>query len=122
MDAVPPEFVCSISQSVRATERRPPPRTPAARGVHEIHNEDATGCAAQVMKLPASVPTGETFDYEPLLEWIARRGSYPTDPTRALSVAELMPNLYLRCTIEEWVHVQAETKRPVVRQLRVMGP
>lgn len=54
-------------------------------------------------RVPASTPTGETFEYEELGKWILMRGTYPTNPSAKLSVTELHPNLYLRSEIEKWL-------------------
>ena len=69
------------------------------------------------MSLPATVPTGETFDYAPLAGWIRQRGTYPTNPRRALRLDAVHPNLFLRSTIEEWVGAKTAARVRALRQL-----
>lgn len=69
---------------------------------HDVPNEFKCPITMSIMRVPASTPTGETFDYEELGKWILMRGTYPTNPSAKLSVTELHPNLYLRSEIEKW--------------------
>ena len=65
-------------------------------------NEFKCPITMSIMRVPASTPTGETFDYEELGQWILMKGTYPTNPSKKLSVTELHPNLYLRSEIDKW--------------------
>ena len=69
---------------------------------HDVPNEFKCWITKTIMRVPASTPTGETFDYEELGQWILRWGTYPQNPSAKLSVSELHPNLYLRSEIVKW--------------------
>lgn len=99
-------------QGARMPQNLPPPPTywptplSIGEGVDELEDvphDFRCGISMSLMRLPASTPTGETFDYEPLCTWIALKGTHPTDPLRPLSVDQLHPNLYLRNQIECWL-------------------
>lgn len=70
---------------------------------HDVPNAFKCPITMSIMRVPASTPTGETFEYEELGKWILMRGTYPTNPSAKLSVTELHPNLYLRSEIEKWL-------------------
>ena len=69
---------------------------------HDVPNEFKCPITMSIMRVPASTPTGENFDYEELGKWILMKGNYPTNPSAKLSVTELHPNLYLRSEIDKW--------------------
>ena len=69
---------------------------------HDVPNEFKCPITMSIMRVPASTPTGENFDYEELGKWILMKGTYPTNPSKKLSVTELHPNLYLRSEIDKW--------------------
>ncbi|EOD06761.1 hypothetical protein EMIHUDRAFT_218819 [Emiliania huxleyi CCMP1516] len=65
-----------------------------------------------IMTTPACTPTGESFEFSALAEWVSKSGSHPTNPSKPLSLDQLCPNLFLRSEIEQFVqdHVQAAVR------------
>ena len=65
-----------------------------------------------IMTTPACTPTGESFEFSALAEWVSKSGSHPTNPGKPLTIDQLCPNLFLRSEIEQFVqdHVQAAVR------------
>jgi len=109
------------AEAGRLPVRVPPPAThwPAPLSVDslddeadeaEVPHDFRCGITMTLMRLPASTPTGEVFDYEPLATWIQLKGTHPTDPLRPLTIEQLHPNLYLRNQIEQWLATRQAAK------------
>jgi len=100
---------------------KPPVHWPAPLAIpddFEVSNDCPQGFICPItqgiMALPASTPTGESFEYDDLCKWIMLKGVHPTNPSKQLSVNELHPNLFLRTEIEKYMarHAASAAERP----------
>lgn len=82
---------------------RQPFRTAQVR-VCRVHVTNVTPCCVclQIMVQPVIVPSGKTFEYAAVKEWVQRHG---TDPNtgKPVSLRDLYSNLVVRELIEQWV-------------------
>ena len=97
----------------------PPPLTLVSAGGRNLY--DAPDClccpiTGGVMSQPVVAPSGKTFEYSSLRQWVLRHGTDPTT-SQPLSVHDLYPNLVIRGLVEDYL--QGGSGRGVEAQLNI---
>ena len=52
------------------------------------------------------------------MDWIQRRGTSPLDPDARLTADQVVPNLYLRGSIDAWLEQKLRARKRALRQLQ----